>query len=131
MSTNVLRFYINYVYSSYSAQVTEAELIIETPLFPNETDSSWNNKEWKKVSYDSHLISPEEYVQARVTMRTDGVAVPTVDNIYMYDGVELENIYPNQSKDAYIKVVTPVDVTDTLGEYNTNLKVWWSVPVNE
>jgi hypothetical protein len=111
------------------AYMVEMELCKVIPMFPNELDNSWNSKEWKKVSYDSHLLSSDEYKQFRLTMRTDGVADPTIDNIYLYDGVKVDSIYPGTSKSAYIKVDTPVDVTGKTGVHETNVKVWWEIPI--
>jgi streptogramin lyase len=125
------RLYFTASYNSYEINVYELALFRYDTYFPNAPDTSWGAKEWKTVSYDSHLVSPDEYKQFRITMRSDGVVNPTVDGIYLYDGIALEDINPNQYKNAYIKVDTPVDVTDTIGDYDTNLKVWWDIPINE
>lgn len=123
------RFYFTSVSNNSWPRVSDVSMFSSRPYFPNVDDVSWSNKEWKKVSYNSHLISPDEYKQFRLTIRSDGVADPTVDNIYLYDGVQLSNIGPKQYKNAYVKLVTPVDSTNILGDHDTNIKVWWDVPL--
>lgn len=124
------RYYRLYItYSTNAVNVRGFEISNVSLSFPNELDVSWNSKQWKKVSYDSHLISSDEYKQFRITMRSDGAADPSIDNIYLYDGVKINSIYPATSKSAYIKVETPADITGNTGVYETNVKVWWEIPV--
>lgn len=127
------RYYrVYFYYSSHPSsgpRIMEWELLRVYDKFPNEKDTEWGSLEWKKVGYESHLLSSQPYKKFRTTFRTSSTDDPVIDGIYLYDGVEVGAIQPGASKDLYLKVVTPEDITSSLGEHDTNLKVWWDIPI--
>lgn len=54
---------------------------------------------------------------------------PILNGVYNQKSVELEDIYPNQSKDIYLKTSLPSHDLSYVGNYNTNLKACWEVPI--
>jgi hypothetical protein len=53
---------------------------------------------------------------------------PKVKGIYVQKDIELKDIYPNSSKNVYLKSQVLNDM-DVLGHYDTSLKVRWGTPV--
>lgn len=54
---------------------------------------------------------------------------PGLKSIYTLKPVIINDIYPNLSKDLYVRSQVPPDL-DVLSQYETNLNVKWRIPVN-
>ncbi len=96
---------------------------------PLADDPTWNSSlEWNKAVTANAILPREEYNQLKLTLRrpNTGIDSPTVENIYYQDNVELENIYPGQSKTLYLKISIP-DGMSVSGDYSSMLRVWWEV----
>lgn len=100
--------------------------------FPIEIDSTWNNIDWLEVRTDDYILpAVEKYHQLRLTLRAGGGDVsPEVEKINVQKSVMVPNIYPNNYKNIYLKTHIPDSDPSWIGDYNSNLKVWWEVPTN-
>jgi len=99
-------------------------------MIPLSDDIVWNdNLEWNKAITDNAVLPREEYNQLKLTLRrpNTGVPSPSVENIYYQDSVELQNIYPGQSKTLYLKISIPTGMS-VGGDYSSMLRVWWELP---
>ena len=99
-------------------------------MIPLSDDTTWNDSlSWNKAVTDNTLLPREEYNQLKLTLRRPSTDInyPAVENIYYQDSVELQNIYPGQSKTLYLKISIPVGMTVS-GDYSSMLRVWWELP---
>jgi len=100
-------------------------------IIPLSDDPVWNDTlEWNKAVTNNAVLPREEYNQLKLTLRrpNTGVPSPSVENIYYQDNVEIINIPPGQSKTLYLRISLPDGVTIG-GNYESNLRVWWELPV--
>jgi len=98
-----------------------------TNRFPLSYDTYWNNLDWYEVRPSAYELPEDSYNQVRISLR--GIDdTPVLKGIYVNRNVEIENIYPGQYKNVYLKVQVP-DQDLTVGNYNSNLRVWWNKPV--
>jgi hypothetical protein len=98
-------------------------------IIPLADDPTWNSSlEWNKAVTDNCVLPREEYNQLKLTLRRPNVSIdsPTITNIYYQDNVELEDIYPGQSKTLYLKISIP-DGMSVSGDYSSMLRVWWEL----
>ncbi len=98
-------------------------------MIPFADDPVWNSSlEWNKAVTDNCILPREQYNQLKLTLRRPYTWLdsPTVDNIYYQDNVELENIYPGQSKTLYLKISIPTGMSVS-GDYSSMLRVWWEL----
>ena len=98
-------------------------------IIPLADDPTWNSSlEWNKAVTSNAVLPREEYNQLKLTLRRPnaGIDSPTVENIYYQDNVELENIYPGQSKTLYLKISIPTGMSVS-GDYSSMLRVWWEL----
>jgi len=100
-------------------------------LIPLPSDPVWNDAlEWNKTVTNNAILPREEYNQLKLILRRPSVDIdsPTIENIYYQDNVEITNIPPGQSKTLYLRLSLPDGVTIG-GNYESNLRVWWELPV--
>jgi len=100
-------------------------------LIPLSDDIVWNDSLlWNKAVTANAVLPREEYNQLKLTLRrtSSNIDSPTVDNIYYQDSVKIIDIPPNQSKTLYLKISIPDGITIG-GDYESNLRVWWELPV--
>ena len=98
-------------------------------LIPLSDDTIWNDDlEWNKAVTVNAVLPREEYNQFKLTLRRSNVSIdlPTVENIYYQDSVELTDTYPGQSETLYLRISLPDGVTIG-GDYASNLRVWWEL----
>jgi hypothetical protein len=98
-------------------------------MIPFADDPVWNSGlEWNKAVTDNCVLPREQYNQLKLTLRRPYTWIdsPTVDNIYYQDNVELEDIYPGQSKTLYLKISIPTGMSVS-GDYSSMLRVWWEL----
>lgn len=98
--------------------------------FPIPFDSQWCNLEWNTVAVDYCLLPEDKYNQIRLTLRAnDALESPIVNSLYLNESMQVENIYSKNYKTMYMKAdITSQDESD-IGAYESNLKVWWYIPV--
>lgn len=101
-----------------------------SPNFPLATDTSWNTLSWKKIVPEYYNLSQETYHQIRITLRaSESLESPALNAVYLQEAVSLEDIYPNSYKNIYVKADISSVHEEDAGSYDTNLKVWWNVPL--
>jgi hypothetical protein len=106
--------------------------LIKGADFPLPGDPVWNSSlEWNKVNPDTYILPREQYHQVKLTLRRSdtGIDSPTVDDIYLQDGVKIIDIHPGQSKTLYLKISIP-DGVNVGGDYSSMLRAWWEIPIN-
>ncbi len=98
--------------------------------FPITFDDHWDDLEWSVVAVDYCQLPAEKYNQIRLTLRAnEELMSPIVNNLYLNESVQVQNIYPKNYKTMYMKAdISGQDESDT-GSYESNLKVWWYIPV--
>jgi len=98
-------------------------------MIPFADDPVWNSSlDWNKAVTDNCVLPREQYNQLKLTLRRPNASIdsPTVENIYYQDNVELEDIYPGQSKTLYLKISIPTGMSVS-GDYSSMLRVWWEL----
>jgi hypothetical protein len=97
---------------------------------PIPTDSSWANVPWRKVSIDDYSLNKDKYRQLRISARANNSnESPMLKGIYKQRSIKLDDIDRGYSKSFYLKSdVTGLTVSG-VGTYNSNIKVWWYLPV--
>jgi hypothetical protein len=98
--------------------------------FPISFDTHWDNLEWNTVAADYCLLPEEKYNQIRLTLRAnDALESPIVNSLYLNESVQVQDIYSKNYKTIYMKAdISGQDESD-IGFYESNLKVWWYIPV--
>jgi len=98
--------------------------------FPIPFDACWTDLEWSTVLADYYLLPEDKYKQIRLTLRAnDTLESPIVNNLYLNESIQVSNIYSKNYKTMYLKAdITGQDTSD-IGAYESNLKVWWYIPV--
>jgi hypothetical protein len=98
--------------------------------FPIPFDDYWVDLEWSTVLADYYLLPEDKYNQIRLTLRAnDSSESPIVNSLYLNESIQVPNIYSKNYKTMYLKAdITGQDESD-IGAYESNLKVWWYIPV--
>lgn len=100
--------------------------------FPMYYDTDWNDLEWTNVLADDYTLPEESFHQTRSTLRNDlnesGTNViaesPQIGGIYAQKSVVLQDVYPHNFKNLYLKIEVPEEDIDT-GYFTSNLRVHW------
>jgi len=101
--------------------------------FPMYYDTHWNDLEWTNILSEGYTLPEESFHQTRSTLRNDvnvsGTNViaesPKISGIYAQKSVTLEEIYPHNFKNIYLKIDVPEDDTVDTGSFSSNLRVHW------
>jgi hypothetical protein len=98
--------------------------------FPISFDTYWSNLEWNTVAADYYLVPEDKYNQIRLTLRAnEALESPIVKGLYLNESIQVQNIYSKNYKTMYMKAdISGQDESD-IGSYDSNLKVWWYIPV--
>ena len=98
--------------------------------FPIPFDSYWDSLEWSAAAVDYYLLSEDKYNQIRLTLRAnDALESPIVHSLYLNESIQVQNIYSKNYKTMYMKADTSGRNESDSGSYESNLKVWWNIPV--
>jgi len=111
-------------------QGAEYDNLVYADEFPIPFDVHWNNLEWNTVAADNYLLPENKYNQIKLTLRAnESLTSPIVNGIYLNESVQVQNIYPKNYKTMYIKTDISDQDTSVGSSYESNLKVWWYIPV--
>lgn len=98
--------------------------------FPLSTDTNWGSLSWKKIAPEYYNLSQETYHQLKITLRaSESLESPKLNAVYLQEAISLTDIYPNSYKNIYVKADVSSLHEEDIGEYDSNLKVWWNVPL--
>jgi hypothetical protein len=97
--------------------------------FPLPADTRWAAIPWRKVSLHSYALSSELYNQVRFNLRPSSAGVtPILNSLYKQTAIKLDDIGANDYKLIYVKIDISSLSESQLGDYESNLNVWWYVP---
>ncbi|RKZ08457.1 hypothetical protein DRQ25_09030 [Candidatus Fermentibacteria bacterium] len=54
---------------------------------------------------------------------------PVLSGLYLQDPTVINDIYPQQSKNLYMRTSMDNAANDSNGQYDSNINVWWDVPI--
>jgi hypothetical protein len=97
--------------------------------FPLPSDTRWAAIPWRKVSLHNYALSSELYNQVRFNLRPSSAGVtPILNSLYKQTAIKLDDIGANDYKLIYVKIDISSLSESQLGDYESNLNVWWYVP---
>lgn len=98
--------------------------------FPTAKDEHWPTLTWSTVPVSYYNMTTDKYNQIKLTLRANpDNESPIVYGLYLQDSIMLEDIYAQNYKNIYMKSDVSDLVDSDSGDYISNLKVWWYVPV--
>ena len=100
----------------------------QTDLLPISYDPVWGTDgslQWKEVRKDGYFLPKDIYHQAEYTLSTNSIQNPKLESVILSPVVKIQDIQPQSYKNMYVRTDIPSYVD--IGDYETGLKVWWSV----
>jgi len=98
--------------------------------FPIPFDAHWNNVEWATVSVNNYVLPENKYNQIRLTLRAnEALTSPIVKGLYLNESIKIQDVYPKNHKTMYIKSDISSHTESEDNSFESNLKVWWYMPV--
>lgn len=92
-------------------------------LYDIESDIGWDNTTWVEVPLSNHGLPFAKYHQFKFKLMGDGIYSPKLNDLVIPTPVQIKDIYPQTSKNLYIKTDYPT--TSLYKQYNSKLKCWW------